>query len=208
LFPGYTNEVREQSKAYLYVRNEPAYHKLTAIEEPLVSDFGMAMAQIIKDILRQWAQVIRERLRNSPELRPIREKEQVGIIMDFLRMFESEYESKFGKMEDNFSGSLGEVKHNTIYIRSTAYGTKVFLGLLMADRLHVIDRKRRDERERIGFEEMVGSELAEDSKNCPICQEVMGVQSPEGQQETPIKLVVCCGQVFGNLWYVALRCDH
>jgi hypothetical protein len=71
----------------------------------------------------------------------------------------------------------------------------------MADRLHVITQKRQDERERIGFEEVAASDLEQDSKDCPICQDPLGIPNPEGARENPIRLTVCCGQIFGDSWY-------
>ena len=177
LFPGYTSETRRQSRVFLHT--EQLYHKLTAIEEPLLAQFGSEMAQIIRDVLSNWAKATQEMIRSLPGLRPIYVIEKVDIIMEFLMKYDQQYVLKFGWM-DNFSVSpIGEVKDNTVCIRSTAYGTKIFLGLLMADRIQIMDLKRRDERERIGFEELINSELAEDSENCPICQEVMGVHTPK-----------------------------
>ena len=201
MFPGYTSETRRQSRVFIHA--ERLYHKLTAIEEPLLAQFGYDMAQIIRDVLSNWAKATQEMVRSLPGLRPIYAIEKVDIIMEFLKMYDQRYVLKFGWMDTSSADSIGEVKDYTVCIRSTAYGTKIFLGLLMADRIQIMDLKRRDERERIGFEELITSELAEDSKNCPICQEVMGVQTSEGHQEIPIKLVVCCGQVFGIMWYVA-----
>lgn len=89
---------------------------------------------------------------------------------------------------------------NTVRIRSTRYGIKLFLGRLTADRLVDINLKRQVKRERIGLEEMNPSELAEKSKACPICSDIMGIPNLDGLVEKPIKLV-CCSQVFGNQWY-------
>lgn len=208
LFPGYTSEVREKSRQYLFGKSESTFCSLTPIEEPLVAGFGFPMSLMIIDTLKRWAVTMLRKLRDSPELSPIREREHVNLIMDFTGEFETEYESRFGKMEDTNIGRPGIIKRNAVYIRSTAYGTKVFLGLLMADRLQVIDRKRREAREKIGFMKMIASEIADDSKDCPICQDAMGVINSEGKLETPIKLTVCCGQVFGDQWYGAIPVFH
>lgn len=163
--------------------------------------FGAVMSSIIKDVLQKWFKAMRVKLRDTPEFRPINEKGQVDLIMDYLRDFENKYESEFGKLEETVA-KPDEAKNHTVYIRSTAHGTKVFLALLMADRLNVIDEKRRKQRERICFVELSASDLEEDSKNCPICNDVMGFQSAEGKNESPVKLVACCGQILGNTWFV------
>lgn len=179
---------------------ESIYYKLTPVEAPLLEKFGPVMSRIIQHILTQWVKAMRAKLRSLPELRPIREKEQVDLIMEYLKIFQDEYELEFGQMEETLVGALDEIKDNTVYIRSTAYGTKVFLGLVMADRLLVIERKRRQQREKIGFVELSASDLDDDSKNCPVCQDTLDIQNTDGHRETPIRLIVCCGQVFGKEW--------
>jgi len=162
---------------------------------------------------------MRAKLLAEAPLRPLKEREHVDLIMDYLKIFHEEYERLFGLMEDcrphssaaggggviadspdggNNNGSLGVIKDNTVYIRSTGYGAKVFLGLLMADRLHVVERTRKEERERLAYETVDISELPEDGKYCPVCQDLLGVQTPEGTIEAPIKLLICCGQVIGE----------
>ena len=72
------------------------------------------------------------------------------------------------------------------------------MGLMMADRLHVIDKLRREERERVAYEPVLTSDLPADSKNCPICQDPLGTVNPEGSSEQALKLIICCGQVIGE----------
>ena len=152
----------------------------------------------MKDVLKRWARALRSKLQGDPGLRPIREREHVNLIMKYLNVFQEGYETVFGMMERNVHSQLEQVKDPTVHIRSTAYAAKVFLGLLMADRLHVVEKLRRQERERIGFVEMDEAVLEEDSKNCPVCQDPMGAENPEGKKESPIQLVLCCGKVIGE----------
>ena len=122
----------------------------------------------------------------------------MNLIMEYLDVFQKLYEKTFGKMETGKSSSaLGEIKKNTIFIKSTGYGVKVVLGLLMADRMHVVERKRKLEREIVGLMEVEVEHLEYDAKDCPICQDPMGIESPEGIKETPLQMVICCGQVIG-----------
>lgn len=157
------------------------------------------MIGMIKDNLKEWAIDMKAELHQFPGLRPIRQQEHVVLIMRYLTRFQKEYEQKFGETGDTL-GPLGKIENNTVYIRSTAYGVKVFIGLLMADRLTSIEEKRRKERIRISFREVSPSQLALDSKNCPICQEELGQENEEGSKEAAIKLVICCGQLFGARW--------
>lgn len=89
------------------------------------------------------------------------------------------------------------VASDCVVINSTGYGVKVFLGLLMADRLNVIDMKRRAARERIGFLVVGFGELdhGEGEGRCNVCLEEM---TPESVGEVPLRMVVCCGQVIGG----------
>jgi hypothetical protein len=150
--------------------------------------------------LKRWTRDVRVEFRDSPGPRPIRQKWHVNLIMNYLHMFQDEYEWNFGWTGDKGTAPLGEIKNNTVYIQGHGDGMKIFLGLLMADRLQVVDESRRKQRVQVGFEELIPEDLAEDSKNCNICGDEFGVQNQEGRQETPIKLTICCGQVFGNKW--------
>jgi hypothetical protein len=191
---------RETSKSYLINLPDQAkgYESLTPTEAPIVATLGTTLAKIIQHTLRKWAKAMVESTSQDPPLRPIKERTQVDLIMKHLRAFQSAYERVFGLMEEVRGSALGEiVDHNTVIIRSTGYGSKVLLGLLMADRLHVVDRIRKFERERIGFRDLELSDLQEDAKHCPICQENFG-EGKAGTEEKPIQLVVCCGQVFGD----------
>jgi hypothetical protein len=178
--------------------SKSTYGKFTPVEEELVRQFGSTMALILQDVLKRWARVMRAKLRQEPKLRPIRDLEHVFLIMEYLKVFRDCYESKFGEMEESISSQPEGIKDGAVYIKSTGYGAKIFLGLMMADRIHVIEHQRRHERKRIGFVDLDVSTLGDDSKNCPICHDPMGDENPEGITETPIALTICCGQVMGR----------
>lgn len=140
-----------------------------------------------------------DKVAEGPGSRPIKEREHVDLIMEYLKVFQKLYEEKFGKMETGKPASaFGEIKDNTVFIKSTGYGVKVVLGLLMADRMCVVEKRRKLEREIIGFMEFEVEDLEHDSKDCPICQDPMGVESPDGTKEAPLRMVICCGQVLGE----------
>ncbi|KAF4628307.1 hypothetical protein G7Y89_g9844 [Cudoniella acicularis] len=196
LCPGFTPLCRELSKDYLSNKDPTlTYHLPTPSEEPVFALFSLTMSTIMETNLARWAAKMLDVL--PKDIRPIREREHVDLIMDHLKQFQKDYEQCFGKIEDTRGGALGEIRDNTVYIRSTGYGAKVLLGLLMADRLHVVDRYRRLQRETICFRYVDYQSLAEDSKNCVICQEQLGAISPEMIQEMPIELTICCGQIIG-----------
>jgi hypothetical protein len=118
--------------------------------------------------------------------------------MQYLRKFQTSYEEVFGLVEDTKSSRFEEGKNGTVHIRSTGYGVKVLLGLLMADRLHVVERKRREQREKISFTKVEVSSIPADCRICAICQDEMGIENPEGNVEDPLRLVICCDQHIGE----------
>jgi hypothetical protein len=176
-----------------------AYANLTPVEEEVLSKFGDNMLFILKKALKIWAEAMLAKVAEDPGFRPIRELEHVDLIMEYLKVFQKAYEDRYGKMESGKpSSAFGEIKDHIVFIKSTCYGVKVVLGLLMADRMHVVERKRKLERAIIGFMEVEVEDLEGDGKDCPICQDPMGVESPEGTVEIPLRLVICCGQVIGG----------
>ena len=168
------------------------------MEVPIVDLFGSTVSLIMRDTLKRWGHAVKAKLRNDTELRPVKDAQYVQLIMNHLKIFQDGYESKFGLMEETKPSAFGGIRDNKMHIPSTGYGAKIFLGLIMADRVHVVDRKRRHEREKIGFVHLDASTLAEDSKNCLICQDELGVENEEGKKESPVKLVICCGQILGE----------
>jgi hypothetical protein len=99
-------------------------------------------------------------------------------------------------MEENTM--FGNIKGGSVEIESTGYGVKILLGLMLADRIKVIDRFLRLARERICFEHVNSSDLPPDSKNCCVCQDPLDVETPEGTLEEGIRLIICCHQVIGQ----------
>jgi len=91
--------------------------------------FGEDVSQMIREILRRWNRVMQKKLQTEPEYRPLRERAHVDLIMDYLKKFQEMYESVYGLVErPKLAGDGRDI--DTVYINSTAYGAKVFLGLL------------------------------------------------------------------------------
>lgn len=99
-----------------------------------------------------------------------------------------EENSVFGKINDEGS----------IHINSTGYGVKHLIGLMLADRLQVIDWYLRQQREQVCFERVGSMELPADSKNCCVCQDPLDTETPEGTLEQGLMMVICCHQVIGE----------
>lgn len=196
LFAGFTIETRERSKAYLsLVSNHADYCEWTPVEEGLVKEFGSVVTTIMKEVMKEWANALWAKLQQHSTLRRIFESEHSKLIMEYLCIFEEEYEYAFGEMEES---PADEIVNAVVKIRSTGFGAKIFLGLIMADRVHAISDRHERERLQIGFEVLDPSTLADSSKDCPVCQDPMGVENSEGTKEAAIKLITCCGQVVGH----------
>ena len=199
MFSGYDEIVRMQSIAELALSDDTTtYGSLTSVEAPIVRTFGWIMSGIITNVLSRWSVAMNKRLRQAPGTRPIHEKKQVQLIMRYLHHYQVQYETYFGTMEPRPQSPPPGARKNKVVIRSTGYGTKVFLGLMMADRMFVIDQKRKAARERIGFVYVDPDNLAEDEQNCSICREPLCGDGLDGTPaEIPVKLVICCEQIFG-----------
>jgi hypothetical protein len=193
LCKGFNKESRDAAKKWLYSQKTRSWEILAPTEQVIVERFGSTVEYIVKDVMQRWSVDLEKLLNVDTRIRRLKEEKHVNLILHYLDVYTELWEDKFGIMEE----VEGEIK-GTVFIQSTGYGVKVLLGLLMADRLNVIDFIRREERLRIGFE-MVGQEtLAEDAKMCPICQDEMGIQNSEGFNEAPLTLVICCGQAIGE----------
>lgn len=214
LCPDFDRTTRTLSKIHIFEKVEKGinenenrtisssrvYGELTPTEVHAVKQFGSPTTTILADILKRWSHVMRAKLRRDPEYRPVREKEHVHLIMEYLRLFQETWEGVFGLMEEQRPNEevLGPIKNQTVYINSTGYGAKVLLGLIMADRIHVVERLGTSKREELGYLMVDRETLDPDCRNCAICQDEMGVENPEGTSERAIKLVVCCGQAIGE----------
>jgi len=199
LCKGFTIVAREQAKAYLYTQKLSGFGKICPSEEPVVRQFGATVERLIKRTLRRWAEAMKARLERDGPYKPFKDTEHVQLIMDYLRKYHNSYEARFGAMEEaGQGGQLGHIKNNVVSIRSTGYGVKVLMGLMMADRLHVVGRIRQEDRERVAYEQILASDLPDDSKNCPICQDPLDTITPEGTSEPALKLIICCGQTIGQ----------
>ncbi|KAL5329058.1 hypothetical protein ACEPPN_002567 [Leptodophora sp. 'Broadleaf-Isolate-01'] len=197
---GYTPIAREASKCYLMTMSFEAYGELTPIENPIVAKFGSTVKGIMEGTLRSWSLALKDLLDKGHPAQAIVEREHVALIMKYLAVYHQKWEKDFGTMEipEQRHKDSGASNSSEIYIHSTGYGCKVLLGLMMADRIHVVERLRRKERERICLEVVPVDTLDENCQNCYICTEQMGVETPEGACEQPIRLAICCRNIMGE----------
>ena len=82
------------------------------------------------------------------------QKEDVDCIVKHVLLYQSEFEAKFGRLE-RMQPSNGD----SMNITSVGHAIKVFLGLIMADRMTVVREKCADARTQAGFLEMVSMAL-------------------------------------------------
>jgi hypothetical protein len=196
LCKGFNESARRQTKDYLHSKPLSFLGQFSPMEEGLTMQFGTTIQRITRETLAEWAAAIQVIMKETGPYKSLKERESVIMIMEHLCNFHQKYEEVYGLMEE--TTTFGKVKGNAVHIQSTGYGVKVLCGLLMADRLHVIDKIRKEERERVCFERMDNSDLPADGKNCNICQDPLDTETPEGTSEQGLKLIICCQQVIGE----------
>ncbi|CAL3966592.1 unnamed protein product [Diplocarpon coronariae] len=207
----YNRDARERSKSFLLQNANPrSIDHLTPVERPIVAAFGITAEYLVKSVLKLWARKMREDMSRIPLYRPINESDQSTVIMEFLATFMNEWQEMFGLIEETVQPGLGlDPTGTVVHITSTGYGTKILAGLLMVDRVQVIEIKRKVLSENIGFQFLPVEYLEKDCRSCSICQvstgsaivgaydDELAVVNPEGITEVPVQMTICCGQIFG-----------
>jgi hypothetical protein len=196
LCKGFNEAARRQTKDYLHSKPLSFLGQFSPMEEGLTMQFGTTIQRITRETLAEWAAAIQVIMKETGPYKSLKERESVIMIMEHLCNFHQKYEEVYGLMEE--TSTFGKVKGNAVHIQSTGYGVKVLCGLLMADRLHVIEKIRKEERERVCFERVDNSDLPADGKNCNVCQDPLDTETPEGTSEQGLKLIICCQQVIGE----------
>lgn len=144
----------------------------------------------------------------------LKEQDHIDLICRLLEGFAAEYSRVYGCVEP-VPEALENDDHcdsaPRMLIQSTAYGIKTTLGLMMADRLHVIQLRRRNARNSMGFTPIDLEEFKsqpEEEQICPICREICYEQHSEEPAEIPIRLWQCCGQMIGCQCLIIWLCDE
>ncbi|KAK0125351.1 hypothetical protein ONS96_009199 [Cadophora gregata f. sp. sojae] len=199
LCEGYTPAAREKSKGYLILGSWKAYGALTPTEEPIIARFGSTVECIVKKTLRHWSREMKTLLDDGTSLQDINKRDHVNLVMKHLDIFHESWEKEFGMMEiPEAHNGLQASKSSEIFITTTGYGCKVLLGLMMADRIHMVDRKRKQQRLQTCFLRVDVETLDDDLKECFVCKNQMGVEDEDGVKEQAIRLTICCDKVIGE----------
>jgi hypothetical protein len=191
-----------QNKDYLKAITAPSkYGLMTPIEEGLFTQFGSIVSNAIKDSVQAWATNMWKQIQAAPPLEQISTRVHYRLVEHYACHFQKLYEKAFGKMGSDEK----TIADGTVFLKSTGAVARFVLQLMLLDRMGLVLGKRETERmvrvrnALIGFEDVDVSELLEDSKDCPVCLDRVGVENPEGVMEPAIKLVICCGQIIGRL---------
>lgn len=170
----YSRRDREHSKQFLLNKPDCVLSMLTPYELCALEKFGSTVMLLIKDSLKKWIREMRQMVASSRLYKPLQKKELVDLIMQHLQPFADAWEEKFGMMElpteEQRKPHRGDPAKSQVHISSTGYGTKVIMGLLMADRIHVIEIKRNKVRRDVGYHMVNASSLKDDDlTSCNIC---------------------------------------
>ncbi|KAE9370502.1 hypothetical protein N431DRAFT_411916 [Stipitochalara longipes BDJ] len=196
LYKGYHSTKRQEIKEYLYSKQLSHVSRFAPMEEALTIQLGSTVQRLMKETIKKWFVSIKVMVKETPCFRELNTRDAVVLIMEHLQDYHYKYEAIFGVMEE--TTTFGKINGGAVHVQSTGYGVKLLLGLMLADRIHVIDRFLRLERERICFEQVDSSDLPIDSKNCCVCQDPLDIETPEGTSEQGLKLIICCRQVIGE----------
>lgn len=144
--------------------------------------------------MKRWGKELSTRLLQGNQLRDPKNSDSIPLVCHYLERFSEKFEVFFGTME-----RYEEMKDpkGVVVIKSTGFCAKLAVGLMMTDRLHVINHLRRRERERICFETITPEKLAVGDQVCFTCLQPYFEAGEEGEIEQPIKLVICCNQIIG-----------
>lgn len=92
-----------------------------------------------------------------------------------------------------------------IQINSIPEVIKMFVIMIVTDRIHALDALRQTRRHEIGMAYVSVGDLPTGADNCPICSEPFGTLREDGESDDPVRLVCCCGQYVGErclkMWY-------
>lgn len=196
LLAGWTSEDRRKSQRHLMNATSINVGSVpTPFEEKVFGAVGDTLASILRYVLKRWHKAMKMTL-DRHSLKPVKVEQQLQLIAQYLRWYHQEHEATYGTMEKQ-NASEPSAK-GTVTIRSTGYAAEVFLGVIMADRVWVLNQRRKDLCKTEGFVPIEPSSLTDDSKYCTICCDELGVANPEGDIENPVRVVICCHQVFGE----------
>jgi hypothetical protein len=187
--------------------NEDDLAKPTPEELYVLDQLGHHVAAIFTELLARWTKETIKLNRKLPFTRAIEVSlDNMQVIDRYAEFFKHEWEDVFGKMDGTDTIWLPlHVEPPFYHNLSTGDAAKTFFSLMLFTRLQVMEKRRRDWGDILGFKEVPLKELPEDVNDCHICQQPLGVPDDDGLMEMPIRVVACCGNYFGanclRRWY-------
>jgi len=92
-----------------------------------------------------------------------------------------------------------------VHVNSIPEVIKMFVIMIVTDRIHALDALRQTRRHEIGMAYVSVGDLPKGADNCPICSEPFGTLRKDAESDDPVRLVCCCGQYVGarclKMWY-------
>jgi hypothetical protein len=208
--------MRSDSIGQLSWSQDPrAMSKPAPAERITLDKLGSHVSRIIKSLLPLWVDHMNAVIPRMPFARKIAQYPANSVeVGRYLLLFQRRWEAEFGKMDDDgmdFSIMLVGDRH-CVDINSTGAAAKWFFCRMLMHRLVAMDYRRAWQREQTCFVDVALKDLPEDVTDCSICMQRLGVPSPDGEIEMPIRVVACCGNYFGinclKEWYKEFANDR
>lgn len=169
------------------------------MEVAAVEQLGPYVSATIKYVLALYVGYLLQYIEHGiEEWKSIKWQMHSDSVSTAMRIFRGHWENHYGMMAE-FPATLPEHFHDgVISIKSTGQGANILLGLILSNRATVADKSRDWARLDTGFKEVAIEELPNDSRDCSICRDPLGVENEEGYEESAIRLIFCCGQIIGR----------
>jgi hypothetical protein len=208
ILDNFTERTRQNCFGVFLWRREEKDLASPAPEELRIMDkLGNHVAAIMMELLPRWTNEMIKLNKELPFTRAIEESpDNIQIIKKYTTVFKHEWEEVFGSMDGTDALWLPhDVEPPFYHSLSTGDAARKFFGAMLRTRLQAMEKRRLEWRQIISFEEIPLKKLPEDVKDCHICQQPLGVPDEDGEIETPIRVVACCGNYFGanclRRWY-------
>ncbi|KAI9743150.1 MAG: hypothetical protein M1818_003445 [Claussenomyces sp. TS43310] len=209
LFVNYTSAVRRAIRNYLTAHEDDnEVGRITQLERVVMEQLGPDAALVICKALEVWFEFVVLHINELPFAKKlIDSKELVASLRMFTARFRQFWEERFGMMDcaDRILQVCSDGRR-AMPISSTGAATKIFVSLMLKDRLKVLEIRRQAWRQECGFVQYSLDAIPPDRQECPICQERYGNVDDTGVVDVPIFVVACCGNLFGlrclRTWYM------
>lgn len=99
------------------------------------------MEQLINGIMKNWGATFLDTLAKDDGSHRLDQNLHVALVVEHLEKYVEGFEDKFGKMAEPNSH---EIPDGGVVIHCTGYGVKILLGMMMTDRILIMDRVRAE----------------------------------------------------------------